>query len=280
MPDDSAGPRELRHAERRLDEADELPAPLASGRPLPAALLAGLSRHLGRDLSRIRLHHDWFAAELAEALDAQAVTHGDDVYFGADAADPSTPAGRSLLVHELFHSLGAAEGSPGGHQEEAAAESAGLAAGRGDLTLVPLTHQPGQPPMPAEPDGPDDAGEARAHVDQAGRRTRVGLQAKATLTRSGDHGTEDVVSAGDALVRLVDRLFSKDPDDRGGRLAAVLGRLETSLRDAVVTAVVARNGGHADSILPELVHRASTAGWRLRRASGRRRRRRGCRGHC
>ena len=245
---------QLRRAERRLDEADELPAPLASGRPLPAALLGGLSHHLARDLSRIRLHHDWFAAELAEALDAQAVTHGDDIYFGADAADPSTPAGRSLLVHELFHSLGAGDGSPGGHQEEVEAESAGLAAGRGDLTLVPLTHQPGQPSMQAKPDGPDDAGEARSHADQAGRRTRVGLQAKATLTPHGDQPTEDVVSAGDALVRLVDRLFSKDPDDQGGRLAAVLGRLEMSLRDAVVTAVVARNGGHAGSILPELAH--------------------------
>ena len=127
-----------------------MPAPLASGRPLQAALLTDLSPAFGSDLSRIRLHHDWFAAELTEALDAQAVTHGDDVYLGADAADPSTPAGRAALVHELFHSLaGRAIGAPdGGQHEEAAAERTGQAAGRNDLSLLPLTHQPGQPSMP------------------------------------------------------------------------------------------------------------------------------------
>ena len=122
----------LRHVQRRLGEVDELPAPLASGRPLQAALLTDLSRCFGRDLSRIRLHTDWFAGELTEALHAQAVTHGDHIYFGADAADLSTPTGRPVLVHELFHSFasGAIDAPDSGHHEEAAAERAGLAAGR------------------------------------------------------------------------------------------------------------------------------------------------------
>ena len=249
----------LRSAERRLGEADELPAPPASGHPLQAALLNDLSRTIGRDLSRIRLHHDWFAAELTEALDAQAVTHGNDVYLGTDTADPSTPAGRALLVHELFHSLagGATAAPDGGHHEEDTAERAGLAAGRSDLSSLPLTYQTGRPSLPADSETPDDAREATGQADRPGRRTRLGLRAKATLTRRGDKGTADVVSAGDALVRLVDRLFGKDPDDRGGRLTAVLGRLEPSLRDAVVTAVVARNGGHAESTLPELARESA-----------------------
>ena len=111
--------------------------------------------------------------------------------------------------------------------------------------------------MPAGPDLPGDGRESMKQADQADRWRRVGLRAKATLTRRGDQDTDDVISAGDALVRLVDRLFSKDPDDRGGRLTAVLGRLETSLRDAVITAVVARNGGHAQSVLPELAHESA-----------------------
>ncbi|NYD24666.1 hypothetical protein [Kineococcus aurantiacus] len=94
-------------------------------------------------------------------------------------------------------------------------------------------------------------------ADPPGKWTRLGRLATATLTRrnkvgepgTGTGATPDVVTAGEALVRLVDRLVGADPDDRTGRLASVLGRLEQSLRDAVVTTVAARSGGHVADVL-------------------------------
>lgn len=51
----------------------------------------------------IRLHTDADAARRASGLRARAFTLGDDVYFGAGRYDPTTPAGRELLAHELYH---------------------------------------------------------------------------------------------------------------------------------------------------------------------------------
>jgi hypothetical protein len=54
-------------------------------------------------LSDVRLHRDDAAAELTEAVGAQAVTVGDHVYLSPQAPGPESAAGRRLLVHELTH---------------------------------------------------------------------------------------------------------------------------------------------------------------------------------
>jgi len=262
-----------RSAARRLAEVTELPAPAIGGRSLSPELQQAIAPRLGRDLSGIRLHHDWFAAQLTDALDADAVTHSDDIYFGQQAADPSTPAGRALLVHELYHAIAgeSAVDAAGSHHEEFAAERFGLAAARDDLTMVPL-QWPGVDGVGPVADHVTASGQAsssdlatssgRALVQGAavppGRLGRLGRRAKATLTRRGpdDDQIPDVISAGDALVRLVERLFNRDPDDHGGRLAGVLGRLEHSLREAVVTVVADRNGGHVRDDLREVAESA------------------------
>jgi len=51
----------------------------------------------------VRLHTDAAAAASAAAVDAAAYTVGRHVVFAADAFQPSTEAGRRLLVHELSH---------------------------------------------------------------------------------------------------------------------------------------------------------------------------------
>ncbi|GAB3073263.1 hypothetical protein GCM10027053_43300 [Intrasporangium mesophilum] len=57
------------------------------------------------DFSKVRVHSDATAAYAARALSAAAFTVGQHVVFGADQYDPSTMAGRSLLAHELTHTV-------------------------------------------------------------------------------------------------------------------------------------------------------------------------------
>ena len=55
------------------------------------------------DFGRVRVHADARAAELADALDAEAFTYGRHIVFGAGRYAPSTGEGRHLLAHELTH---------------------------------------------------------------------------------------------------------------------------------------------------------------------------------
>jgi len=49
------------------------------------------------------VHADGQAAGLSRSLNAQAFTHGQDIYLGANRHDPGTTAGKRLLAHELTH---------------------------------------------------------------------------------------------------------------------------------------------------------------------------------
>lgn len=73
------------------------------GTQLPGPLLAQLSAELGADLSRVRIHTDPRAAAAAAALQAQAFTIGDDIYFASGAYDPDSDAGVQLIAHEVAH---------------------------------------------------------------------------------------------------------------------------------------------------------------------------------
>jgi len=55
------------------------------------------------DTSGLRLHTDATAGELADGLGAEAVSHGDDVWFASGAYRPDTQKGRRLLRHEVAH---------------------------------------------------------------------------------------------------------------------------------------------------------------------------------
>ena len=273
------GPDRRRAARCHLDDMTELPTPPTGGRPLPPDVARVAGARLGADLSGIRLHHDWFAHELAEALAAQAVTEGPHIYLAADAPDPATPAGRLLLAHEFVHAAYLTSSSAPA-EEEAAAERAGMAAARqwdAASAATPPEPSPGvaansspdsgsrddlaAASQPVDPGGSGDAGGVDhpgvlGRLGRLGRIGRLGRRTKATLVHHGSDGgvIPDVVSAGEALVRLVGRLFDRDSEDHGGRLTSVLARLETRLRDDVVTEVAARSGGHAETKLHELAH--------------------------
>jgi Domain of unknown function (DUF4157) len=79
---------------RRLDEG---------GASLPAAPRAFFERGFGHDFGHVRVHAGEYANRLARDLDARAFVVGRHIGFRAGAYAPASPAGRSLLAHELAH---------------------------------------------------------------------------------------------------------------------------------------------------------------------------------
>ncbi len=75
------------------------------GQALPPALRAHFEPRLGQDLGGVRLHTDANAARLTRSLGAAAFAYGSDIYIGERRYAPASPAGRSLLAHELAHTL-------------------------------------------------------------------------------------------------------------------------------------------------------------------------------
>ncbi|WP_344941074.1 DUF4157 domain-containing protein [Sphaerisporangium flaviroseum] len=72
-----------------------------------------MGRRLGADLGRVRVHTDARADRLAESLNAQAFTTGNDVFFRRGRYAPSTGEGRRLLAHELTHVVQQSHGRVG-----------------------------------------------------------------------------------------------------------------------------------------------------------------------
>jgi hypothetical protein len=75
------------------------------GQPLDAGARAFMEPRFGHDFSRVRIHTDARAARSAKAVNAHAYTVGNDIVFGSGTYAPQSQAGRSLLAHELTHTL-------------------------------------------------------------------------------------------------------------------------------------------------------------------------------
>lgn len=71
-----------------------------------------MERHLGVDLSAVRLHTGRASQGLNRAVSARAFTSGTDVFVG-DGTDPAAHSGRELLAHELTHVAQQATGRAG-----------------------------------------------------------------------------------------------------------------------------------------------------------------------
>src|SRR5205823_9464389 len=59
----------------------------------------------GHDFGGVRVHTDALAAELSRGLHAEAFTYGKDIYFNAHRFAPTSAEGKSLLAHELAHTI-------------------------------------------------------------------------------------------------------------------------------------------------------------------------------
>lgn len=83
--------------------ASELETSRGQGQALPESVRTDMEDVIGTDLSGVRIHTDAKAAELSEAVNAQAFTYGEDVYFNTGKYEPGGWEGRRLLGHELGH---------------------------------------------------------------------------------------------------------------------------------------------------------------------------------
>ncbi len=75
------------------------------GNALSPKTLSQMNHSFGFDLSHVRIHDDANAAAMNKELNAQAFTHGRDIYFDHGKYNPETSAGKFLLAHELTHVL-------------------------------------------------------------------------------------------------------------------------------------------------------------------------------
>src|SRR5271165_6537394 len=75
------------------------------GRPLDAGARAFFEPRFGVDFSDVRVHDDDHAAHSAQQVRARAYAVGNHIVFGAGNFAPGSQAGRSLLAHELTHTV-------------------------------------------------------------------------------------------------------------------------------------------------------------------------------
>lgn len=73
------------------------------GKPLPAKTLNEMGSSFGTDFSGVKIHTEENAAQMNNELNAQAFTHGKDIYFNKGKYNPETSEGKHLLAHELTH---------------------------------------------------------------------------------------------------------------------------------------------------------------------------------
>ncbi len=73
------------------------------GQPLPESTRAFFEPRFGYDFSQMRVHTNRNAVQINRELNAQAFTHGRDIYFGTGRYNTGTSSGKRLLAHELTH---------------------------------------------------------------------------------------------------------------------------------------------------------------------------------
>lgn len=110
---DSMGDPPDDHIQRKSDAPAEAPSNVeqrlkstkGSGTPLPADTKTEMESSIGADFSGVRVHTGKEAAALSNDLQAQAFTHGNDIYFNEGKFDATSSSGRHLLAHELTHTV-------------------------------------------------------------------------------------------------------------------------------------------------------------------------------
>jgi hypothetical protein len=75
------------------------------GTPLPDKTRQQMETSFGADFGNVRIHTGSPAIQLSNELNAQAFTHGSDIYFNDGKYNPDTQDGKRLLAHELTHTV-------------------------------------------------------------------------------------------------------------------------------------------------------------------------------
>ena len=75
------------------------------GSALPGNTQQFMESRFNADFSGVRIHTDSTAASLSRSVNAQAFAHGSDIYFNSGKFSPDSTEGKTLLAHELTHTL-------------------------------------------------------------------------------------------------------------------------------------------------------------------------------
>ena len=76
-----------------------------AGSPMSAGVRNDMEGHFGADFSGVSIHTDSRAESMSKSINAQAFTHGSDIYFNSGKYQPESKEGRHLLAHELTHTV-------------------------------------------------------------------------------------------------------------------------------------------------------------------------------
>jgi hypothetical protein len=76
-----------------------------AGSALPSDTRQFMESRFGADFSGVKIHTGIAAENLSTTIQAQAFTHGNDIYFNSGKYSPHTADGSSLLAHELTHTI-------------------------------------------------------------------------------------------------------------------------------------------------------------------------------
>lgn len=85
------------------DLESQLNSAKGGGTPLPADVQTQMEGAIGANFSGVKVHTGGEAQQMNQSLNAQAFTHGRDIFFNEGKYNPSTPQGQHLLAHELTH---------------------------------------------------------------------------------------------------------------------------------------------------------------------------------
>ena len=206
--------------------APELGEVLASpGHPLDPGLRREMESRFGHDFTQVRIHTDQDAAGLAALLGADAVTVGQDVYFGDGTFQPWSADGRRLLAHELLHTM------------QVPHVFGALRAGR-DTGAVSLPQEPLE--QKAEDEARHDSGHADSRPDGQNRDVHERAPAAAWLryaTVTAEQRRTEQLDPATLVNRLaagILRSLRGDPGDWSKRVRLHLVRLGPELRSAVL----------------------------------------------
>ncbi|MGZ8561133.1 MAG: eCIS core domain-containing protein, partial [Flavisolibacter sp.] len=94
------------------DFADRMQDAKANGLPLPLDVRAEMGKEFGADFSQVRVHYDDESFALTSAVNAQAFTHENHIFFNNGKYEPGSSDGKKLLAHELTHVLQQGHGEP------------------------------------------------------------------------------------------------------------------------------------------------------------------------
>jgi len=92
---------------REVDSSleSQLSASKEGGTPLSGSTRATMEHGIGAGFSAVRVHTDSRAVQMSKGLNAQAFTHGSDIYFNEGKYNPESASGKHLLAHELTHTV-------------------------------------------------------------------------------------------------------------------------------------------------------------------------------